>query len=141
MKHCLIILFHFLIFSYSWAQEKIVSKLTLEDAIVDENNLIKIKGTVQNEDYTIIDGMNVNIRIKKKVSNKLFIPRESIILRDDQKIVFTYENGKAIWNNVTTSYENSTHIVIEEGLKKDSKVIISGNTNLAHNTDVIEEKE
>ncbi|WP_303318476.1 efflux RND transporter periplasmic adaptor subunit [Flavivirga abyssicola] len=107
--------------------------------IVDENGLIKVKGAFKNIGKRILDGMNVNITIKKIIPNKLFVIKKSIVLRDNKKVVFTVKDGKAIWNYVETSLENSDYIVIERGLKKNDKIIYSGNINLAHNSSIIEE--
>ncbi|WP_298512197.1 efflux RND transporter periplasmic adaptor subunit [uncultured Kordia sp.] len=117
--------------------EKIFNgELTEINPSVDENGLIKVRGTFANSDAGILDGMNVNVTIKKVVPNKLFVPKESVVLRDNKKVVFTYKNGKAFWNYVETSFENTTHIVIEKGLKKGDLIIYEGNANLAHNASV-----
>lgn len=125
--------------STNFSEKVFLGKITEINPTVDENGLIKVKGTFLNDDGDILDGMNVNVTIKKTIPNKLFVPKESIVLRDDKKVVFTFENGKAIWNYVETSYENSNSIVIEKGLKKGDQVIYAGNVNLAHNTSVSKE--
>ncbi|AXG69861.1 macrolide export protein MacA [Kordia sp. SMS9] len=111
-------------------------EITEINPTVDENGLIKVRGTFANSDAGILDGMNVNVTIKKVVPNTLFVPKESVVLRDNKQVVFTYTNGKAFWNYVKTSFENSDHIVIEKGLKKGDLVIYEGNINLAHNSSV-----
>lgn len=126
--------------STNFAETKFNGKITEINPTVDENGLIKVRGTFANTDAGILDGMNVNITIKKVVSNKLFVPKESVVLRDNKKVVFTYKNGKAFWNYVETSFENTTHIVIEKGLKKGDLIIYEGNTNLAHNSSVTKEE-
>ena len=64
-----------------------------------------------------------------------------MVLRDNKKVVFTYQEGKAIWNYVETSLENYENVVIEKGLKKGVEVIVSGNVNLAHNSKVVKSNE
>ena len=117
-------------------EKKVVGKITEINPTVDDNGMISIKGSFENTDYQILDGMNVNIVIKKLIPNKIYIPKECVVLRDNKKIVFTYEEGKAIWNYVETSFENSEYIIIDSGLKKTDNVIYSGNVNLAHNSNV-----
>ncbi|MEM6717944.1 MAG: efflux RND transporter periplasmic adaptor subunit [Bacteroidota bacterium] len=123
--------------STNFSETTFNGQITEINPTVDENGLIKVRGTFDNSDAKILDGMNVNVTIKKVVPNKLFVPKESVVLRDNKKVVFTYKNEKAIWNYVETSFENTTHIVIEKGLKKGVLVIHEGNTNLAHNASVI----
>jgi hypothetical protein len=50
--------------------------------------------------------------------------------------VFTYLDGKAMWNYVTTGLENMDEYVITEGLTEGQEVIVSGNFNLAHEVPV-----
>lgn len=104
---------------------------------INENGMVSVKGTFKNLDSGIIDGMNVKIAIKRTLKDKLYVPKESVVLRDNKKVVFTYKNGLAIWNYVTTSFENSKYIVINEGLKLSDSIIYSGNVNLANNSPVV----
>ncbi|GAA4273812.1 efflux RND transporter periplasmic adaptor subunit [Aquimarina gracilis] len=115
--------------------------ITEINPMVDENGMIKAKGVIKDVPSYIIDGMNVNIIIKKVIPNKLYVPKESVVLRDNKKVVFTYKEGKAIWNYVETSLENYEFVVVEKGLKKDDEVIYSGNVNLAHYSNVVKQNE
>lgn len=116
-------------------------RITEINPMVDENGMISVKGIVKNPPINIIDGMNVSITIKKTLQNKIYIPKESLVLRDNKSVVFTYKEGRAKWNYVETSYENYENVVIEKGLKKDDEIIYTNNVNLAHNTKVIRDNE
>ena len=107
-------------------------KITEINPLVDENGMITVKGRINNKNRMILDGMNVEVVIRKEIPNKLYIPKSGIVLRDGKKVVFTQKNGIAIWNYVQTSYENFTSVVIESGLKTTDSIIYSGNENLAH---------
>ena len=104
--------------------------------VVDENGLILVKAKVDNKNNFLIDGMNINIFIQKKIENVISLPKTAIIDRQDRKVVFTFKDGKSQWNYVTTSYEKRDSIVIIEGVKINDNVIIEGNVNLAHDTEV-----
>jgi len=53
-------------------------------------------------------------------------------------VVFTLEDGKAIWNYVQTGLENAnSYTITSETLKEGDEVIISGNINLAHESSVV----
>ena len=58
-------------------------------------------------------------------------------LRSGREVVFTLEEGKAMWNYVTTGIENLDSREILEGLTAGQTVITDGNENLAHQTPVI----
>jgi len=62
-----------------------------------------------------------------------------VVLRQGKEVVFTYEDGKALWNYVKTGLENSSRYTIESGLEPGMEVIVSGNLNLAHETPVTRE--
>jgi RND family efflux transporter MFP subunit len=124
----------------NFSEVKFEGEITEINPTVDENGLIKVKGSFKNSDEGILDGMNVNVIIKKIIPNKLFVPKESVVLRDNKKVFFTFKDGKAFWNYVETSLENTDHIAIEKGLKKGDEVIYAGNINLAHNSSVIKEE-
>ena len=104
--------------------------------LVDENGLIEVKAKVQNKDAELIDGMNVEVTVKKTYDQLISVPKSALIERQNRDVVFTYENGKAVWNYVTKSFENNDSIVIDKGLEAGAKIIIAGNTNLAHDTKV-----
>ena len=50
--------------------------------------------------------------------------------------MFTHENGKAMWNYVTTGLENMSEYIITDGLTEGMEVIYDGNVNLAHESPV-----
>ncbi|MPM70358.1 hypothetical protein SDC9_117313 [bioreactor metagenome] len=52
-------------------------------------------------------------------------------------MVFTFKNGKAYWNYVSTGLENSSGYVVTEGLQAGDSVIYDGNINLAHESQVM----
>ncbi len=104
--------------------------------VVDENGLILVKARVDNKKGALIDGMNINILIQKKIENVINLPKKALVDRQDRKVVFTFKEGKARWNYVTTSFEKRDSIIIVNGIKIGDKVIIEGNVNLAHDTEV-----
>jgi RND family efflux transporter MFP subunit len=109
---------------------------------VEENGLIKIKALVKNRGK-LIEGMNVKVLLRKEVPNKLVVPKSAVVLRDNQEVLFKYTNGIAFWTYVRTGFENTdSYTVIAHPDKSGSlapgdTVIISGNLNLAHESDVV----
>ena len=80
----------------------------------------------------LIDGMNVQVIIRMALPNKLIVPKEAIVLRQERKVVFTVKNDTAYWNYVKVGEENSRYATIENGIKPNQEVIVSGNLNIAH---------
>lgn len=104
--------------------------------VVDKNGMVQVCATVSGA-TGLYDGMNVRVSVKRDVDKALVVPKSAVVLRSNgRQVVFTYENGKAMWNYVATGLENMNEYVITEGLKEGQEVIISGNLNLAHESPV-----
>lgn len=104
--------------------------------IVDSNGMVEVCATVNNT-RGLYDGMNVRVNVKRNVEQAIVVPKSSVVLRSGgRKVVFTHENGKAIWNYVTTGLENMDEYVITDGLADGQEVIFTGNLNLAHESPV-----
>jgi len=106
--------------------------------VIDDNGLVSVSAVVEknNSDYPLFEGMNARVVIEEKIYNSLVIPKSALVLRNNKEVVFTYKSGKAYWNYVKTSAENSTSYLISEGLQEGDTVIINGNVNLAHDAAV-----
>lgn len=116
--------------------------ITEVNPVVDEHGLVAVKAVVQNTDSRLMQGMNVKVFVKEKVPGSLIVPKEAVVLRNNRQVVFTYSNGKAMWNYIQTVLENSFSYSItkEEGGAQEilpgDTVITAGNLNLAHEAEV-----
>ncbi|TVR68708.1 MAG: efflux RND transporter periplasmic adaptor subunit [Marinilabiliales bacterium] len=111
-------------------------KVTGFDPRVDEQGMVMVRALVDNPAGELIDGMNVQVIIKREMTGQLIIPREALVLRQGRQVVFTLQDSLAMWNYVETGLENSRQFTVNEGLTEGQEVIISGNFNLAHETRV-----
>jgi RND family efflux transporter MFP subunit len=118
------------------SNQTIKGTVTAINPEIDENGMIKITGEVSNASGTLLNGMSVKVIAKKSVADKLYIPKEAVVQRQNRNVVFTYQKGLAKWNYVETGIENQKSITIESGLKAGQQVIISNNFNLAHDSEV-----
>ena len=109
--------------------------------LVDSNGMVKVKAVV-NGQGKLFSGMNVRVSL----GQQLVIPKTAVVLRSGKQVVFTLQEGKAMWNYVHTGLENATEYVvsdksqkgIEEGLLEGDTIIVAGNLNLAHEAAVLE---
>ncbi|MEM6844865.1 MAG: efflux RND transporter periplasmic adaptor subunit [Bacteroidota bacterium] len=110
--------------------------------VVDENGLVMVKARVRNTGV-LMEGMNVKVLTEKKITEQLVVPKSAIVLRQNQEVLFKYNDGRAFWTYVQTGLENSTSYTVwahpDKGgsLEPGDTVIVSGNLNLAHESDVI----
>lgn len=121
---------------YASNQITLHGKVTEVNPRIDENGMVKIKATANNDQHVLVDGMNVSIILKRQIDHKLIIPKTAVLPRQGKKVVFVHENGKAIWKYVTTGVENSQEISIESGLQEGEEVIYENNLGLSHENEV-----
>ena len=111
-------------------------RVTGFDPRVDEQGMVMVRAIIDNPGGELLDGMNVQIILKREIPDQLIIPREALVLRQGRQVVFTLADSIALWNYVETGLENSRQFTINEGLTEGQEVITSGNFNLAHETRV-----
>ena len=103
--------------------------------LVDENGMVRVKARVHGGGR-LFDGMNVRVSVKRSLSDQLTVPKTAVVLRSGKQVVFTLDDGKAMWNYVQTGTENLDEYTITDGLTEGMIVITSGNVNLAHESPV-----
>lgn len=118
-------------------------KITAINPLVDEKGQISVTAQVRN-DGSLIDGMNVRVIVERMIPGQLVVPRSAVVIRDNLDVLFTCtDDGKAHWTYVTILYSNGESYVVEANkdrnaeLNEGDQVIVSGNLNLADNSDVL----
>jgi len=124
------------IFPFAMDNKSLQGVVTSLNPSVDEQGMVRVTAQIPNPKRELIDGMNAKVILQKRIPECLIIPREAVLYRQNRKVVFVYENGKAIWHYVKTGYENSTEVTITEGLEEGDEVIVENNLNLAHESSV-----
>ncbi|MFA9189554.1 efflux RND transporter periplasmic adaptor subunit [Flavobacterium magnesitis] len=111
--------------------------------LIEKNGTILVKAVVKN-DGKLTEGMNVKVRIQKEVKGQLVVPKSAVVLRDNQEVLFKMVDGKAYWTYVQTTMENSSSYAViahpdksSATLNSGDTIIVSGNLNLAHDSEVI----
>ena len=110
---------------------------------VEKDGTILVKAKVKN-DTRLIEGMNVKVFIQKDIPNQFVVPKASVVLRQNQEVLFILKSGKTYWTYVQTTNENSKqYTVIPHPDKSSAKlttgdtIVVAGNLNLAHDSEVI----
>jgi len=82
-------------------------------------------------------GMFAQARLDAEIyTNRLLVPKEAILVRDQRKLVFTVEGGLAKWCYVETGFENDDYVEIKSGIAEGDSVIISGHYTLSHDAKI-----
>ncbi len=108
--------------------------------LVDQHGNVSVVARVTNRDGRLVEGMNVKALIRDKVPGGLIVPKEAVVLRNNQQVVFSLLNGRSYWNYVESILENSSSYtirVIKSGiLKQGDTIITKGNLNLANDAEL-----
>ena len=121
---------------YAMPEISVNGTVTEINPLVDEKGMVKIRAGISG-DKRLFEGMNVRVRIQRSIPNQYVVPKTAVVLRTGRQVMFTLEDGKAVWNYVTTGLENlDSYTVTGESLKEGMQVITGGNQNLAHHSPV-----
>lgn len=121
---------------YSMADVEVEGRISEINPWVDENGMVEVKAII-NYHPRMIEGMSVKLHVFRFMEKQWVVPKTAIVLRASKQVVFVYQDGKAIWNYVTTGLENVTeYSITSETLKEGDQIIISENINLAHESPV-----
>ncbi|MFA6949644.1 MAG: efflux RND transporter periplasmic adaptor subunit [Lentimicrobiaceae bacterium] len=106
------------------------------DPVIDANGLLQVTAKVNNPSGILLDGMKVKVVVNTHVPDQLTVPKSAVLARQNRQVVFTVEDGLAVWNYVTTGLENSTQFTITEGLEAGQMIITGNNLTIGHNAPV-----
>ncbi len=102
---------------------------------VDANGMIQVRLKIRSP-AGLLPGMNVEASVNVPQKKAVVVPKAAVVLRGGRPVVFTYENGLAKWNYVTTGLDNGREIEIVEGIKAGMEVITSNNLQISHDAKV-----
>jgi RND family efflux transporter MFP subunit len=92
---------------------------------------------IDNEKRLLRPGMFIKAFIlSEKREATIVIPKETVISRQDGKVVFTVENGIATEKRITTGLETTDAIEVVSGLKVNDRLVISGFETLRNKSKV-----
>ncbi len=92
---------------------------------------------ILNGNKRIKPGMFAKVSIEAaELRNKILIPKQALLVRDNRTLVFTVEDSLAKWKYVKIGEQNNKYIEILSGVKAGEDVIIQGQFNLAHDSRV-----
>ncbi|MXX39101.1 MAG: efflux RND transporter periplasmic adaptor subunit [Gemmatimonadetes bacterium] len=103
-----------------------------------ERRTCRVLIEIENPDRAVRPGMFADVRVEAaRYEDRLLVPREALLTRNDRKVVFAYEGGRAKWCYVETGEETNEMVEVREGLTAGDTLITAGHFNLSHNAQVI----
>ena len=92
---------------------------------------------LNNPELLIKPGMFASVKIgTQTVSNAIIIPHSSLLVRENRTLVFSIDNGLALWKYVTIGKSNEQFYVIKTGINIGDTLVVGGSYNLAHQSEV-----
>lgn len=92
---------------------------------------------IDNNKRLLRPGMFIKAAIlSEKHDSTIVIPKETIISRQDGKVVFTVENGIATEKKIVTGLENMDSIEVISGLKMNDRLVVTGFETLRNKSKV-----
>jgi membrane fusion protein (multidrug efflux system) len=109
----------------------------VDPAIDPTTRTFRVVGAVKNPDLMLRPGMFVKAEIvTESHENVVVIPRRFVLTRQNRKVVFVEEEGRAQMRNVEFGLEGSEQVEILEGLEPGERLITSNYETLRPRTRV-----
>lgn len=82
-------------------------------------------------------GMFASVKLEAEIfKERLLVPKEALLVRDQRTLVFVARDGLAKWHYVEVGEENEEFIEIRSGIAAGDTVIVNGHYTLAHDAKV-----
>jgi len=90
-----------------------------------------------NPGFLFKDGQTIQVQIRKQLyEDRLMVPREALLNRNERDLVFVVQNGLAKWRYVDIGVGNSEYVEILNGVQPGDSVIVEGHYSLGHDVKV-----
>jgi len=114
--------------------------IEINPLIDPEKRTMRVTLKVDNPGEHIKAGMYSEVKIETDIlPQRLIVPREALLVRDNREMVFIVRDSTAQWCYVESGASNGEYVEIlssEFGLKPGEDVVVEGHFSLAHNTKV-----
>lgn len=124
--------------NYNVSKDTIYGKISQISPVINaDTRTFQSVLQIDNEKRLLRPGMFIKAFIlAEKRDGTIVIPKETVISRQDGKVVFTVENGIATEKKITTGLESLDDIEVVSGLKVNDRLVISGFETLRNKSKV-----
>lgn len=124
--------------NYNAAQDTIYGSISQISPVINaDTRTFQSVLQINNEKRLLRPGMFIKAFIlSEKRDSTIVIPKETVISRQDGKVVFTVDNGIATEKKITTGLETMDVIEVVSGLKVNDRLVISGFETLRNKSKV-----
>jgi len=124
--------------NYNMAKDTISGRISQISPVINSDTRTFLSVLEINNDRRLLrPGMFIKAAIlSERRDSTIVIPKETIISRQDGKVVFTVENGIATEKKITTGLENLDVIEVLSGLKVNDRLVVAGFETLRNKSKV-----
>jgi RND family efflux transporter MFP subunit len=124
--------------NYNVAKDTIYGKISQISPVINaDTRTFQSILQIDNKERLLRPGMFIKAFIlSEKRDGTIVIPKETVISRQDGKVVFTVENGIATEKKITTGLESLDAVEVVSGLKVNDRLVISGFETLRNKSKV-----
>lgn len=128
---------------YGFDDKRISGRITSVNPRIDAKGQVAVTAEVVN-DGSIVDGMNARVIVRQNAGERLVVPKKAVVIRDNMEVLFKIKgNGKAGWTYVNVEMANDSEYAVHANEERNAQleagdiVIVSGNLNLAEDSEVV----
>ena len=101
------------------------------------NRTFPVEILVDNKERQLRAGMLARATFTKNVDqDQIVIPRHTILERDQGRVVYVFEDGKAFLRNITIGLSQLDQVQVVQGLNKGELIVVEGHTKLTDGEEV-----
>ncbi len=110
---------------------------TINPIVDPETGTGRVTVTLPNPRGRVMPGLFSYVELETgRLPDRLLVPAAAVLERQDRKVVFRIEEGKALWTYVETGARSGELIEILSGLEEGDRVAIANHFALAHEAPV-----
>lgn len=115
-------------FTFQGSDSRYSAKISATESAVSENTRsLKVRSVIQEKDDKLLPGAFAKVQLRFAPDpNTILIPSQAVIPQARVKKVITYNNGIALFKEVTTGVRDSARIQVTEGLVPGDTVVLTG---------------
>lgn len=102
-----------------------------------ESGTGRVTVSVPNPARRLVSGLFANVRLEtERLSGRLVVPDEAVLVRQGRDLVFVVEGGHAQWSYVNVGARSGDYVEITKGVAPGDTVAVDGHFALAHDAPV-----
>lgn len=122
----------------TWPGEFFEGRISrIHPSVDEESGTGIVEAELANPGGRLKPGMFAEVLIEgNSYENRIAVPDEAIVSRDERTLVFVVQGGRAQWSYVTLGQEGDAWREVTSGVSEGDTVAVTGNITLAHDVPV-----